>query len=459
MKRYILTAAAAVACSTVFAQTITFDTPDYKGVGVYDTWEKSPFRTGALEPNVAVVENHLKDSVNTSSHILGVQRSRYGSNTMGVEVKLNEPWRIGTESQYVHVLIHKPVESRVMLIGLGNRADRPGQSQRVEQFWVYPTNDVDAGEWADAVFSVKANNGVDIYSLVLAPDVRSDCKEDFVAYIDNIEISNDLTPRTGVGDYPINLPSQTMIMRYDRRLHDVSLNGDTIKTNLASDIHVPLYMALLEKPFQAAPGQVVKPGVGYNAKWMHSYVYLDKNNDGKFTTDELVAFTPKVNNADDPCALPSFTVPSDLAPGIYRMRYKVDWDNNDPGGDLQTIVSNGGSIVDVLLNVHAPEVTVNNDNRNGEVHTADGKSLDNLRVPFGKNLKVKMVPSNGFTYSGIKVRHGYNLTGDPLKHSNPQYREEVIDASEFAPDHTVTIPGAMVDGNLLIEGLFVSSTK
>ena len=31
--------------------TITFDTEDYKAIGVYDKWEESPFRTGELEGN------------------------------------------------------------------------------------------------------------------------------------------------------------------------------------------------------------------------------------------------------------------------------------------------------------------------------------------------------------------------------------------------------------------------
>ena len=34
------------------AQTeVTFDTQDYKSIGVYDTWEASPFRTGVLNGN------------------------------------------------------------------------------------------------------------------------------------------------------------------------------------------------------------------------------------------------------------------------------------------------------------------------------------------------------------------------------------------------------------------------
>ena len=39
----------------VMGQEIKFDTQDYKSVGVYDRWEHSPFRTGELAGNCAVV--------------------------------------------------------------------------------------------------------------------------------------------------------------------------------------------------------------------------------------------------------------------------------------------------------------------------------------------------------------------------------------------------------------------
>ena len=29
---------------------------------------------------------------------------------------------------------------------------------------------------------------------------------------------------------------------------------------------------------------------------------------------------------------PAFTIPADSKPGVYRLRYKVDWDNVNPGG-------------------------------------------------------------------------------------------------------------------------------
>lgn len=44
------------------AQTVKVDFEDasgYKSVGVYDTWEESPFRLGTLKGNCAVVDNFI----------------------------------------------------------------------------------------------------------------------------------------------------------------------------------------------------------------------------------------------------------------------------------------------------------------------------------------------------------------------------------------------------------------
>lgn len=76
---------------------------------------------------------------------------------------------------------------------------------------------------------------------------------------------------------------------------------------------------------------------------------------------------------------PAFQIPADLAPGFYRMRFKVDWGNADPGGQVTEnngIVANGGSIIDVRLNVHADNVAVTlGDTQHGQVLAADGSVL------------------------------------------------------------------------------------
>ena len=58
VKHYIALAALTLPLAAN-AQSINFETENegYTKLGVFDTWEKSPFRTGALEGNVKVIAN------------------------------------------------------------------------------------------------------------------------------------------------------------------------------------------------------------------------------------------------------------------------------------------------------------------------------------------------------------------------------------------------------------------
>lgn len=129
--------------------------------------ENSPFRNKSVEGNIQVVQNHLNDAdpvrgfaPNPSRHILAVQRSRFGSNTFGALVGLKEPFAQTKTVQYVHVKIYSPKGGPAMLIGLGNRDDRPHQSPLTEQFWATASQPLVANHWNDAVFAVSGANGV-----------------------------------------------------------------------------------------------------------------------------------------------------------------------------------------------------------------------------------------------------------------------------------------------------------
>lgn len=127
--RYFALAALALPLAAMAQTTVSVDFEDpsgYKALGVYDTWEESPFRTGKLQGNVAVVDNFLPQTnadgvvLNDSKKILGVQRSRFGSNTFGARVDLNEPLSTTPTTIYVHVKMYKPCKGKAMLVGLGN---------------------------------------------------------------------------------------------------------------------------------------------------------------------------------------------------------------------------------------------------------------------------------------------------------------------------------------------------
>lgn len=484
----VLTAQAQVA-------EVTFDTDDYASIGVYDSWENSPFRKGLLEGNVAVIDNPHTEvneimgvAPNPTAKVLAVQRSRYGSNQFGARIDLKKPFSLKPTTQYVHVLVHRPVMGRVMLMGLGKHREKEwaGQSQEVEQFWSTSTTTVKPDMWTDAVFAIKGVSGVDIYSLVLVPECESthDRAEDFIAYIDQIIVNTSSAPLVQYDEYPTNFDKETAkATRSDRGILSVGLqNVKTLSITSSPSTSDPLYRNRMDATFAVKPGQSVKPVFNYKGTWMSGYTYVDYGQDGKFSYEinangtpaagsDIVSYSAYQNNGSwrnsagnsvsdgNTLNMPNFTVPANTPLGFYRMRFKVDWNCIDPGGNINegnTIQGNGGGIVDVRLNVHADEVSVMEDNRNGEILNGDGTSLV-TKTPFGKAFTIKLNPENGFTYNGVRIRHGYNLTGDSLIHETPQYVDEIVYRNEFDANDCYTIKAEWVDGDIMLEGLFVES--
>lgn len=490
----------------LMAQTTKVDFEDaagYKSVGVYDTWEESPFRTGELKGNAAVIDNFLPttndngDVVNDSKKIVGVQRSRFGSNTFGVRVDLNTPFDLTPEYIYVHVKMYKPLEGRVMLVGLGKRPDRAGQSNDVEQVWVYSSNSTVANQWFDAVFPIKACNGVQIHSLVIVSDVNSpqEMTSDYAAYIDDIEVNNSAKPRIKVASYyGLNYDKETAVDKPERYVKAITLqpNGATKQSISVGSVSPQLiYRDVTDHAFTAKAGQTVTPSIDYQGGgWMNGFVYLDKGDDGQFNASfdesthkatkgcDLVSYyylemvedksgykydgTALSDNDRNNLSTPAFTLPSDLQPGFYRMRYKVDWGNLDPAGRNTTtnsIKSNGGFIVDTRLNVHTDKVSLSAASRNGFITLEDGTELVSYQTDFGKAVKIKATPANGFEIDSLVISHGYNLTGNQYnKYGTKQYDEYIVRASDFNADGTFTIPARIIDGEVSIDGQFRSTT-
>lgn len=508
MKKNILATCGLLFCTSLLhAQTteevrIDFENQNYKALGVYDTWLKSPFRSqnkqaAALEGNVQVVSNIdknydeiLKATPNASNNVLGFQRSRFGSNTFGARIDLKQPFALTKETKYVHVMIHKPKAGRTMLIGLGKRTDRAGQSTDTEQFWELSTREVEPNKWVDAVFPVKGAGGIEIHSLVVVVDCEdtNGLKDDFLAYIDNIVVNNEAFTTTNREDYPMNYNKDAKCSRTDRGLKGISLGDQTF--NVYGDIttSTPAYTYLSKQAFLAKPGETLNPAVQYKGVWMHSYVYLDLNNNGRFEPkveggqivpnagNELLAYsflggedensgfnsagTEISGNGRNTLVMPEFTLPSDLQHGFYRMRYKVDWNSADAGGSIENnnhILNNGGGAIDVRLNVHGDNVKIYQGALNGKVVTEDGTELNGISIPFGKPYTVKMKPEHGFNFSGLKVRHGYNLNGDSISHGTYQYVDEFIPRERFNADGTFTLPAEMVDGDVSLEGIFIDA--
>ena len=483
--------------------TITFDTEDYKKIGVYDMWEQSPFRTGVFEGNAAVASNPspgvdaiLGEAPNATSKVVAFQRSRHASNAYGVRIDLKEPIRVTKQLQYIHVMTYlkdKPADSRMMVIGLGKRLENSWswQTGEEEQFWAVTAANVKPKDgWQDVVVEFKgfsyskeenANSGIDIYSLVIVPDVRSPHADesDWVAYFDQIVVDGNPNKRFTTQEYALSVDEEATISRGDRYLNEVGLtvNGKTYKSTTRGNKKFYTNNTT-NSVFSATAGTSVQPTFNYTGNAMHGYVYVDWGNDGLFKDavnangspaegSDVVSYSAADVNGtwvkSDGTAssqdnhvnkgVPSFAIPANTPMGFYRMRYKVDWNSLNPAGNPgpnNKILDNGGCIVDLMLDVHGDQVTVNASQLNGDIVLAsDARPLQNYKTGYEQPLTVKIVPEKGFVQYGFTLKYGHNVNAKTQldEHGNPNWIQVQVPYSEVNADSTYTIPAEYLRGS------------
>ena len=500
MKKNILFSAALMFLSLASSAqtTITFDSEDYKSITVYDKWEESPFRTGLLNGNAAVTENPdvnvdavLGVAPNPTGKVVALQRSRFGSNAFGVRIDLKEPIRMTKQLQYIHVMAYlkdKPADSRMMVIGLGKRVEESWswQTGEEEQFWAVTNVNVAPKEgWQDVVVSFKgfsyskdenANSGIDIYSLVIVPDVRSPHADsaDWVAYFDEIVVDNNPDKRFSTDKYALTYDKDAIRTRKDRSLNSVGLTSGGVNYTSAANTGMVYTDNTTSSVFSAKAGAQVQPTFQYAGNWMSAYVYVDWNNNGKFEYEindngtpaegsEIVSYsafqvngtwyksdgTTTANGNTIGGGVPSFTVPEGTPAGLYRMRYKVDWNNIDPAGG-STIISDGGGYVDLMLDVHGDKVSVSASQLNGDIVLAsDESALQGYVTNYAEPLTVKDIPAPGFIQYGFDLKYGYNVNAAEQldENGNPNWIEVKVPHNLIAADGTYTIPAEYIRGS------------
>ena len=493
IKQYMALAALTMPLAASAQSVIDFETSTTQGasVSVFDTWESSPFRTGKLKGNIKVIDNPFKvvDEItgngNQSDKVLAFQRSRFGSSTFGARVELAKPLALTPKTQYVHVKIYTPKAEKIMLFALGKRADRADQSKDVVQVEANCISSIKANKWCDAVFAISSAPGVNIHSFLIIPDLQSthNLAQDFAVYVDDIEVNNTSMPSIQYGVYPTSYDKTTKKVqdrRYTSGVNFKSSDGQqSLSTNQQSDKLI--FQDLLASSLKAKAGDEITTSVNYQGGWMNAYVYLDRDNNGKFDytlneqgtpaeKSDIMSFSNyqgknskgEATGQGNTTSLPNFTIPADLKPGFYRLRYKVDWDCIDPAGNTSNenpITQNSGAIIDTRLNVHGEKVSIwrgqHTEGTNGEMLTTDGKNFEKHEIAFGKDYTVKFKPGDGFKVGKIYLRHGYNLEKGSLVNETPQYTDVVLPAY-MVKDNTLTIPAEYIDGDVCITPTFVA---
>ena len=237
------------------------------------------------------------------------------------------------------------------------------------------------------------------------------------------------TPDQPKDDYAVNFDKDANSTHSSRALNSFSLQqtGKEKQTKSVKTSKAAYEDHTADEPFTVEAGSELTASFDYTGEWMHSFVYIDFDNDGKFSYKEgqwdqagtdLVAFSfysldsnPKndasgynsvgdelTGDARNTYAAPSFKAPAKA--GEYRIRFKFDWNCILPGGS-SSILSDGGGVWDATLKVVEPVVdgisTINAEVANGEAQlfTVDGvqiaklqKGLNIVRTADGKVKKV-----------------------------------------------------------------------
>ena len=230
-------------------------------------------------------------------------------------------------------------------------------------------------------------------------------------------------------DYAINFDKDANSTHNSRALNSFSLQqtGKDKQTKSVKTSKAAYEDHTADEPFTVEAGSELTASFDYTGEWMHSFVYIDFDNDGDFsykegqwdqTGTDLVAFSfysldsnPKndasgynsvgdelTGDARNTYVAPSFKAPAKA--GEYRIRFKIDWNCILPGGS-SSILSDGGGVWDASLKVVEPVVdgisTINVEAANGEAQlfTVDGvqiaklqKGLNIVRSADGKVKKV-----------------------------------------------------------------------
>ena len=276
--------------------------------------------------------------------------------------------------------------------------------------------------------------------------------------------------------YPVNFDENEASSHLLRHTNAVQLTSSygtqTVQVNQKKEKR--MYIKRLDDCLRAKIGETVTAGFDWSGTWMCGYAYIDFGKDGSYDVDyddngvnamkDLMTYSMYKNKDSKGATVsgepsinpPSFTIPSDVKPGIYRMRYKVDWDCVDPGGNTLSgndIKKNGGVIVDTRINVHGEtaHVTVKGtDEKKGTLSLADySAELNNQDVEFGKDLTIAVCMKDGYYFSSLSIKHGYCLDGEAVVDGLRQWQENTIMAYT-AKDDKITIPASYIDGDVEI---------
>ncbi|MCM1310264.1 MAG: glycoside hydrolase family 16 protein [Bacteroides sp.] len=287
-------------------------------------------------------------------------------------------------------------------------------------------------------------------------------------------------------DYEVNFPegTQQTATNPQRTLNSVTFavgNLPAQTVNVGQVSGGDLFIDLTKQCVVLTPGANVKIDFNWSGNWMNSYVYLDQGNDGKFdatltadnlpdSTGDILAFSNLNNkNSAGEDALDSKNVPGnsmllpefnlgDLKPGLYRMRFKVDYNEIDPAGrtsddETKPHIQLGGCIADVMAWVMEPATPTS---LSDITLKAENGSLALSGLDADGNFTVSGTADDKYVFSGVNVINTLEAPAEAA-FADPTIGSSSVEHKTFTGSVELNLSDFYSNGT--IEGIFLDNAN
>ncbi len=283
-------------------------------------------------------------------------------------------------------------------------------------------------------------------------------------------------------NYPVAVDATATITREGRSYTGITLQPErgvkqTINVKDGNYVYNDM-TSTANGTFTAKVGQTVAARfLASYENWMHSFIFIDKGNDGQFNVtslqdanDDLFEFGRFGNvNGKQPLinSIPTFSLPTTA--GTYRMRYLVYWSSTSgdalpttpiPAGNTG-MMRDGGVVVDVNLQVLAIDVNF----VDSEGNALEGGSYETAPV-CGQAFTFSVPNKSGYAAS-VSVKCGANFSESQTSETISWYTSTTLSGAttsqtnatfynweQFTPtdngNGTYTVPADKMKGDLQI---------
>ena len=335
----------------------------------------------------------------------------------------------------------------------------------------------DAEDWNSVVFTLAdAITTPGTYTLTIPDEFIWNSQYNESAEDKGVSQGATYTPATTltfnvIEPYPLNFDKNMNSNRADRRLNSITLTeegqeGQTVTVANTSKIYNDQHETAT---LTCTAGSTLTATFNYTGVWMHGYVYIDTDNDYAFSFNEgntdqsgtdlktFAFYSGNFNNdqsgynsagqhitGNDRANInpPSFTAPT--TPGTYRIRFKVDWNSVDPGGQKAAdgtvtgsngIAANGGYIVDATLVVKplTPKSVTPADQAEVESFTAATITFEE-EVTYNEEKEITIGQRGSMYYetATVKVEGNTVTVTAPEEITEPGYYTIFVPAGAFS---------------------------